>query len=150
MRIGVISDTHGRLRAEAAERLAGVDFILHAGDLDDLEILDALERIAPVYAVRGNNDWGGWAQELPQVMRFSLGGVSFCMAHRRESIPWGLDGVDVVICGHTHRYSEEWIMKRLWLNPGSCSYPRPYLTVPTMAMLTVEEDGTFSVEKIEL
>ena len=150
MRIGVISDTHGRLRAEVAERLAGVDFILHAGDLDDWEVLDALERIAPVYAVRGNNDWGGWAQELPQVMRFSLGGVSFCMAHRRESIPWGLDGVDVVICGHTHQYSQEWIMKRLWLNPGSCSYPRPYLTVPTMAMLTVEEDGTFSVEKIEL
>ena len=61
MRIGVISDTHGRLRPAVAEKLQGVDCILHAGDFDSPDILQALDRIAPVYGVRGNNDWGSWA-----------------------------------------------------------------------------------------
>ena len=150
MRIGVISDTHGRVRPEVKERLQGVDCILHAGDFDSPEILDELERIAPVYGVRGNNDWGGWAQALPRVMRFAMGGVSFCMAHNRNDIPWNLTGVDVVIFGHTHRYEEERVMGRLWLNPGSCSYPRPYRTVPTMVLLDIEEDGGLTVFPVEL
>ena len=73
MRIGIISDTHGRLRPEVAERLRGVDCILHAGDFDDPSVMEALDRLAPVYGVRGNNDWGGWAQELPRLMRIDLG-----------------------------------------------------------------------------
>ena len=139
MQIAVISDTHGRLRAETAARLRGVDCIIHAGDLDDPTILQRLDQIAPVYGVRGNNDWGGWAQELPRLM-----------THRRSDVPWNLTGVDVVICGHTHQYAEEWVMGRLWLNPGSCSFPRPFLASPTMAMLATGEDGSFSVRKVEL
>lgn len=150
MRIAVISDTHSRLREEAAEQLKGVDCIIHAGDLDNPDILGELEQFAPVYAARGNNDWGAWARAFPRVMRISLGGVTFCVTHQRSDVPWDLNGVDVVVCGHTHRYEEEWVMKRLWLNPGSCSYPRPFRTPPTMAMLTTAEDGTFSVEKVEL
>ena len=87
MRIGIISDTHGRLRPEVAERLRGVDCILHAGDFDDPSVMEALDRLAPVYGVRGNNDWGGWAQELPRLMRIDLGGVSFCVTHRRSDVP---------------------------------------------------------------
>lgn len=150
MRIGVISDTHGRLREEVLERLAGVDCILHAGDFDNLEILAALEDIAPVYGVRGNNDWGGWAQELPRTMRFQLGGVSFLMTHNQNDVPWNLAGVDVVVCGHTHRFEQKRIKNRLWLNPGSCSFPRPFRAVPTMVFLDIEEDGKLTVFPVEL
>ena len=151
MRIGVISDTHGRVRKEVLDHLKDVDCIFHAGDFDSQDVLDTLERIAPVYGVRGNNDWGAWAQELPRVMRFSMGGVSFCMAHQRESIPWKLDRVDVVIFGHTHHYTQEKVMGRLWLNPGSCSYPRPYrVTAPTMVLLNIREDGNLTVLPLEL
>lgn len=150
MRIGVISDTHGRLRPETAERLRDVDCILHAGDFDGPEVLWTLERIAPVYGVRGNNDWGGWSRELPRVARLELGGVRFCVVHRRADVPWDLTGVSVVVCGHTHRYEEERATDRLWLNPGSCSYPRPLRARPTLALLETGEDGTVSVEKVEL
>ena len=150
MRIGVISDTHGRLRPAAVEKLQGVDCILHAGDFDSPDILQALDRIAPVYGVRGNNDWGGWAQELPRIMQIKLDGVTFCVTHRRDDVPWNLTGVNVVICGHTHQYADERLDGRLWLNPGSCSYPRPYRAVSTMALLTTGENGAVTVEKVEL
>lgn len=150
MRIGVISDTHGRLRPDTVERLRGVDCILHAGDFDDPTVIEELERLAPLYGVRGNNDLGSWARELPRLMRIDLDGVSFCMTHRRCDVPWNLTGVDVVICGHTHQYSEERILGRLWLNPGSCSYPRPFGAVPTMVLLTTDEEGGYSFEKVEL
>ena len=150
MRIGVISDTHGRLRPAAAERLQGVDCILHAGDFDSPDILQTLDRIAPVYGVRGNNDWGSWAQELPRVMQIKLDGVTFCMSHRRTDLPWNLTGVNVVIYGHTHQYADDWVEGRLWLNPGSCSYPRPYRAIPTMVLLTTGENGKVMVEKVEI
>ncbi len=149
MRIGVISDTHGRLRPETVERLRGVDCILHAGDFDDPSVMQELDQIAPLYGVRGNNDWGGWAQALPRLMRIDLGGVAFCMAHRRSDVPWNLTGVDVVLYGHTHQYAEERTLGRLWLNPGSCSFPRPFRAVPTMAVLTTDEAGGCTVEKVE-
>ena len=150
MRIGLISDTHGRVREEVLERLEGVDCIFHAGDFDRQDVLEALEEIAPVYGVRGNNDWGEWAQDLPRMLRFHLGGVAFCMAHDRSSIPWNLGGVDVVICGHTHHYAKEKVLGRLWLNPGSCSYPRPFRTVPTMLLLDLDEEGGVEVLPVEL
>lgn len=150
MRIGVISDTHGRLRPAAAEKLQGVDCILHAGDFDSPDVLQALDRIAPVYGVRGNNDWGSWAQELPRIMQIKLDGVTFCMSHRRTDLPWNLTGVNVVIYGHTHQYADDWVEGRLWLNPGSCSYPRPYRAIPTMVLLTTGENGKVMVEKVEL
>lgn len=150
MRIGVISDTHGRVREEVLERLEGVDSIFHAGDFDRPEVLEALEQVAPVYGVRGNNDWGDWARDLPRMLRFHLGGVCFCMAHDRNSIPWSLNGVDVVIYGHTHHYAREKVLGRLWLNPGSCSYPRPFRSVPTMMLLDLDEEGSVKVLPVEL
>lgn len=150
MRIGVISDTHGRLRPAAAERLRGVDCILHAGDFDSPDIYETLDRIAPVYGVRGNNDWGGWAQELPRIAQLKLDGVTFCIVHKRADAPWNLTAVDVVIYGHTHQYAEERLAGRLWLNPGSCSCPRPFRAVPTMALVTTDGRGGYSVERVEL
>ena len=150
MRIAIISDTHGRLTQHVAERLRDVDCILHAGDFDDPTVMRELDNLAPVYGVRGNNDWGTWAQELPRLRRISLGGVSFCMAHRESEIPWNLAGVDVVVFGHTHQYHEEKILGRLWLNPGSCSFPRPYSIPPTMILMETDEEGGYTIEKVEL
>src|ERR1039458_4049063 len=81
MRIGGISDTHGLLRPEAVAALAGVDHILHAGDVGDAEILDALRAIAPVTAIRGNIDRAGACAALPATELVELGGVSFYMLH---------------------------------------------------------------------
>ena len=148
VKIGVISDTHGRLRSEVAEYLAGCDYIFHAGDFDRLEILERLEDIAPVCAVRGNNDWGFWAGKLPRTRTVELAGIKFFLVHNRQDIPWNLGDVKAVIFGHSHIYLEEQIEGRLWLNPGSCSWPRFGGSI-SMALLTV--DGPqIAVQKIEL
>ena len=124
MKLGVISDTHGILRGEVLDNLQGCDYILHAGDLDKLSILEALQDIAPVQAVRGNNDWGSWAGVLPVRHRFSLGGVNFFMTHERSHIPKFLGNAQVVIFGHSHQFFQQQSGGRLWLNPGSCTWPR--------------------------
>ena len=80
MKLGIISDTHKLLRPELSAALAGVDAILHAGDVGSREILDRLEALAPVYAVRGNAD-GDWAEALPGVLDVSLNGLRICMTH---------------------------------------------------------------------
>ena len=87
---------------------------------------------------------------LPRVLRTELGGVHFCVVHKRADVPWDLTGVDVVVCGHTHQYAQERIMGRLWLNPGSCSYPRPPRSVVSRTMVGTDEEGGYSVEKVEL
>src|SRR5438094_4229637 len=79
--VGVISDTHGLLRPEAVAALAGVDVIVHAGDIGGAAILEALRAIAPVIAVRGNNDRDAWAAALPDVARTEVGGVRLCVVH---------------------------------------------------------------------
>ena len=90
VRIGVISDTHGLLRPEVAGRLEGCSCIVHAGDFGRESVLEALEDIAPVYGVRGNNDWG-WGERLPRQLAFEAGGVRFLMTHDRAHLPgsWG-------------------------------------------------------------
>ena len=87
MRVGVISDTHGLLRPEALRALAGCERILHAGDIGKPEVLDALARIAPVVAVRGNNDAGAWAEKLPASEVVELGGVSLYLLHCSTRFP---------------------------------------------------------------
>lgn len=147
-KIGVLSDTHGMLRREVAELLQGCDQIIHGGDFASAEILEALEDIAPVYAVRGNNDWGGWAAHLPRQLVFDIGGVRFCMAHDRNWLPRNLQGVQVVVFGHSHQYYEERIDGRLWLNPGSCGYPR-FRRELSMAVLTVD-GGAVEVRRVDI
>lgn len=148
MKLGVISDTHGVLRPEVLGKLAGCDYILHAGDFDRPEVLESLADIAPVLGVRGNNDWGRWADKLPRQRRFELEGVKFFMVHNRMDVPTALGEVGVVVFGHSHRYYEERADGRLWLNPGSCGWPR-FGQGLTMAILTLEGGGT-RVERIDL
>ena len=86
MKIGILSDTHGLLRPEVLLTLDGCDAILHGGDINRREIIDRLEQIAPVYAVRGNND-GEWAEYLPWSLDFTLSGLHIYMTHKKKDLP---------------------------------------------------------------
>ncbi|SDY78485.1 metallophosphoesterase family protein [Citreimonas salinaria] len=138
-RIGVISDTHGLLRPEALEALAGVGHILHAGDIGDPEHLDALARIAPVTAIRGNIDRGAWAKALPETVNLTIGGLRIHMIHDRKALQAdpAAERWDVVISGHSHKTGIEEIGGTLWLNPGAAG-PRRFRLPITLAFLWKE------------
>ena len=138
-RIGVISDTHGLLRPEALEALEGVDHILHAGDIGDSHHLDALARIAPVTAIRGNIDRGPWAEALPKTVSLTIGGLRIHMIHDRKALQAdpGAEGWDVVISGHSHKPGIEETSSTLWLNPGAAGPRRFHLPI-TLAFLWEE------------
>lgn len=129
-RIGVISDTHGRLDPQVAEIFAGVDHIIHAGDIGAVDVLEALALIAPVTAVSGNVDWSSGTElaALPTAAQLDVAGVRFCVAHIRQYITRTWDvaeyGVRVVVFGHSHRALIEWRDEILWLNPGSAGAGR--------------------------
>lgn len=125
--VGLISDTHGLLRPEAAAALAGVAHILHAGDVGRPEILASLRSIAPVTAVRGNVDYGGWADELPSETVISIEDHNLYMLHSSADIR--IDPRDAqmtaVISGHTHKPLIEKRDDVLYVNPGSAG-PRRF------------------------
>jgi putative phosphoesterase len=143
--IGVISDTHGMMRQEALDALQGSDLILHAGDVGGQEILDALEAIAPVYAVRGNMDGGAWAQRLPQTQWVEVGEVTFYILHdldKLDLIPRAA-GISMVVSGHTHLLRASIRDGVHYLNPGSAG-PRRFSRPVSLAI--VHMDG----EEIEI
>lgn len=124
--IGVISDTHGILRPQAVEALAGVSEIIHAGDIGKLEVLTELQAIAPVSAVRGNVDRGEWANSLPRSAVITLGGDLFYLLHNLNDLD--LDpaaaGFAGVIHGHSHQPEIYYKKNVLYLNPGSAGPQR--------------------------
>ena len=140
MKIGVVSDTHGLLRPEVTAVLEGVDVILHGGDIGGQDILDALGELAPVYAVRGNNDWGTWGETIPLTRDLDLGGLRICMAHMKRDLPGDLSVFDLAVTGHTHKYAESRQGKTLLLNPGSCG-PRRFGQPITLALVETGEQG---------
>ena len=149
IRIAVLSDTHGMLRREVVAELQDCSHILHAGDIVKETDLDELRLYGSIYAVRGNNDvWQDGLRDLAQVLRFEIGGVSFLMTHDRYDIPRNLEGVQAVIFGHSHRYSEVWQDGRLWLNPGSCGKSR-FGSDVTMAKLTIRGGRITGVRRID-
>jgi putative phosphoesterase len=125
--IGVISDTHGLLRPEALAALQGSDYIIHAGDLGDAQILSELAAIAPVTAVRGNVDHGAWAQELPATNVLEIGEVSIYVLHRIQDLDLKPEAAKfaAVVYGHTHVAKQEWKNDVLYFNPGSAG-PRRF------------------------
>ncbi|MCP4745392.1 MAG: metallophosphoesterase family protein [Desulfobacteraceae bacterium] len=126
MIIGVISDTHGILTQDAADALAGVRQIIHAGDIGSRDVIKALENIAPVTAVRGNMDSGSWTLKLPFTDLINLGPVSCYILHDLHTLdldPLAAD-VKIVISGHTHKAESYIKNKVLFFNPGSASYGR--------------------------
>jgi uncharacterized protein len=148
--IGVISDTHGLLRPQAVAALAGVELIIHAGDVGKPEILTALERLAPVAAVRGNTDRGAWAGKLPLTRVVEVGGVHLYVLH--ELFCLDLDppaaGFSDVIFGHSHSPHQERKNGVLFLNPGSAG-PRRFTLPVSMALLKVHH-GSLEVELVQL
>lgn len=145
MKLAILSDTHGLLRPEVTEQLKNVDAILHGGDINKQSIVDALEQYAPLYVVRGNND-KEWAQHIPHNRTVALGGLVFFLVHNQKDVPADLSGVDVVVFGHSHKYSQTEKGGVLWLNPGSCS-PRRFHQEITMMTAEIA-DGTLRVEKV--
>lgn len=138
-RIGLISDTHNLVRPEALHYLAGCDAIIHAGDICDQGVLEALMQIAPVTAVRGNNDTGDWAASLPTHARLTVQQVTILVVHDIADV--GTDprseGIDVVVTGHSHKPSISERGGVLFVNPGSAG-PRRFKLPISAGMLIVE------------
>lgn len=147
-RIGIISDTHGLLRDEVKAHLQDCDMILHAGDINSGAVLEELNRIAPTFPVRGNAD-KDWADDIPVTGVVEVNGIRIFMIHNQKQIQEDVSAYDLVIYGHSHKYEEKETGETKWLNPGSCGPRRFHLPI-TMAVLTVEEDGTFHIERIDI
>jgi putative phosphoesterase len=137
--IGVISDTHGLLRPEALAALRGSSHILHAGDVGDIDILDALKQIAPVTAIRGNIDTDGPTAQLPATEVIELEGHLIYLLHSLADLDLKPEaaGMSVVISGHSHKPKVETRNGVLYLNPGSAG-PRRFSLPITVAHLHLD------------
>lgn len=147
MRLGIISDTHNLLRPGMLSALTGVDAILHAGDISSQKVLDQLQSIFPVYAVRGNAD-KEWTEALPEFLDLQLAGLHIFIVHKKKDLPKDLTPYDLVVIGHSHQYSEKREGKTLILNPGSCG-PRRFHQKITMALAEVE-NGQIEITRIDI
>lgn len=125
--LGLISDTHGLLRPEAVAALRGSHAIVHAGDVGDRGILDLLNTIAPVHAVRGNVDTEAWCRSLPKDVVVQLAETSIYVLHNLEHLDLNPEaaGIQIVISGHTHKPASHWREGVLYVNPGSAG-PRRF------------------------
>ena len=148
-RIGILSDTHGLLRPEVIRVLQGCDAILHGGDINRQEIIDRLETIAPVYAVRGNND-KEWAEHLPAFLDLRLCGLHIYMTHKKKDLPQDPASYDLIVYGHSHRYELKTEGTAYLLNPGSCG-PRRFNQDITLAVLeTGGQDRRMMIRRIDI
>jgi putative phosphoesterase len=147
---GIVSDTHGLLRPEAVQALRGSDRILHAGDVGAREILEALARIAPVTAIRGNVDTGPWARALPETEVVEAGGVSLFMLHNLGQLDLKPEaaGFRAVIYGHSHQPRIEEKNGVLYFNPGSAGPRRFHLPISVGRLMI--EAGIVRAELVEL
>jgi putative phosphoesterase len=146
---GILSDTHGRLHPDVAEVFAGVNEILHAGDVGSESVLDELEGIAPVIAVCGNVEPPALERRLPEVKTLEREGLRIVLLHghlvRAARPPELLDAVrarkpDLVVFGHTHRALEETLEGVVFFNPGSAG-PARFGSRPTVGTLQIGPDG---------
>lgn len=148
--IGVISDTHGILRPEAGAALAGVDLILHAGDIDVPHVLEKLSQIAPVKAVCGNMDFGPLRESLPETEVVEAGDHFLYMLHDigRLDLDPEAAGFAAVVFGHSHRPHLEQKGRVLLLNPGSAG-PKRFGKPVCVARIDIA-NGRLSAQVIEL
>ena len=149
-RVGLISDTHGLLRKEAVDALRGSELIIHAGDVGKPEILEALRKIAPVVAVRGNVDTAAWAKELPDTAVVEAGPAMIYVLHDVNALDSNpvASGFHIVVSGHSHQSGKKEIQGVLYINPGSAG-PRRFQLPITVARLSVRQ-SLFEVEFVNL
>lgn len=155
MRVGILSDTHGMLRAEIFERFAGVDHILHAGDVGSAGLLVELEAIAPVLAVWGNTDGFELRGRVPEVVRTGLGGVATVVVHGHqngsptpERLALAYPDAGLIVFGHTHRPVIQRVGEALVVNPGGAGAPR--FGVGPSVVLAEIADGRASAHLVAL
>src|SRR5213079_484950 len=148
--IGVISDTHGLLRREAISALQGSDHIIHVGDIGNAAILDRLNEIAPVTAVRGNVDKGSWAQKIPETNVLEVEGVSIYVLHILDELDLKPEaaGFAAVIYGHSHVSKQEVKNGVLYFNPGSAGPKR--FNLPVSIGRLIVERGKIQTQIIKL
>ena len=147
--IGVISDTHGLLRPQALAALQGCDPIIHAGDVGSPDILPALQAIAPVFPVRGNVDYGPWADTLPPTQVIEIEGHRIYVLHILDELKGdAAHGCEAVIYGHSHQPKIETRNGTLFFNPGSAG-PRRFRLPITLGRVTIE-NGKLRASLIDL
>lgn len=134
--VGVVSDTHGLLRPQVIDAFHGVDMILHAGDIGEPEVVESLTAIAPVFAVRGNNDREKWAKDIPETRIVPIGDIRVYMIHDVKEMGSTPARCQAVVAGHSHRPLIEKRQGILFLNPGSAG-PRRFKLPICVAWLTV-------------
>lgn len=147
MKVGILSDTHGLLRPEVLSALEGCEVILHGGDVNRQSILDRLGQIAPVHAVRGNND-KEWAEKLPMSLEITLAGARVFMTHKKKDLPEDVSDYDLMVYGHSHKFEELTQGRTRLLNPGSCG-PRRFRLPVTMAVAEIA-DGRIAVTRVDI
>jgi putative phosphoesterase len=149
--VGVISDTHGLLRPQALAALQGSDHLVHAGDIGTPQILEALARLAPLTAVRGNNDRASWAEGIPETAIVELAGTRILVIHDVNALHDDprRDAIGVVVSGHSHRPAVTHRDGVLYVNPGSAG-PRRFTLPIAVARLQLAEGQPPRAELIEL
>jgi len=150
IRIGIISDTHGLLRPEAVAALRGSNYIIHAGDIGERDILKKLAQVAPVTAVRGNVDIDAWARKIPATSVFEVGGVSLYVLHMLQDLDLKPEaaGFAAVLYGHSHAPKQEVRNGVLYFNPGSAG-PRRFQLPVSVGRLMIR-DGKVTGEILDL
>lgn len=140
-RVGLISDTHGLLREPVLDFLRGCDRILHAGDICDAQVLQRLGEIAPVTAVRGNNDWGPWADRIEEAELVTVEGIGIFIVHDLSHLPRHARAraARVVVSGHSHKPVVQERDGLLFVNPGSAG-PRRFKLPISAGELRIEGD----------
>jgi uncharacterized protein len=151
LRVGLISDTHGLLRPEATAFLRGCSHIVHGGDIGNAGVLQELAALAPVTAVRGNNDVGPWAESIRETESLVIGGVRLYALHdlARLDLEPAAAGVRVVISGHSHKPSVAERGGVLFVNPGSAG-PRRFKLPISVGELVIADDGDVTARTVEL
>lgn len=148
-RIGIVSDSHNYVSEQMIKVLKTCDYILHAGDVTTERVVDQFRQLGGrFYLVRGNTDRDPWAYSIAERQLFTIGGLTFLMVHDQMDAGSLVGKADIIIYGHTHRYSEEIYKGRLWLNPGSCGSPR-YGNPASMVVMETE-NKKYTIQKIIL
>jgi putative phosphoesterase len=147
MLIGIISDTHGLLRPEVIEALRNVDMVIHAGDIDNASVIDGLKELSPnLTVVRGNAD-KEWAEGIPESAWIEILGNKIYVVHNKGKITEDISEADIIIYGHTHKYSQVEKDGQIWFNPGCCGKRRPDQEI-SFAVLEIRGKRDFEFRKV--